>query len=115
MSADVLHEMGPVIIAVTALFTLFGGGLWRVWSVLKELRDDIDRCKARDAEKDRQLHTMGLCLRLLIPEIGRLDPTNHTLDQVRSLLDQSFPVDLDTPPDMLTMIDRIEKKRKRSR
>lgn len=119
MTADLLHEMGPVLIALTALVIPAGGGCWKVWSYISgrfaELENSIEECKKRDAEKDLKLHTMGLCLRLLIPEVTRLDAGSQVLSQVRALLDESFPVDDDTPSDMLKLLERIDRAPRRRR
>jgi len=121
-----LHEMGPLVIAVTGMLAIFGGGIRFVWAKISKRitaletkvghqQDEIDACESRDVEKDKKLHTLGLCLRLLIPEVTRLDPASATLMQVRSLLDQSFPPDPDLPPDMVALIDQIDAARPRNR
>ncbi|AYJ85784.1 hypothetical protein D3Y57_07095 [Sphingomonas paeninsulae] len=71
------------------------------------LETRLEECKERDAEKDDKLSALGLCLRLLIPEVQRLDPTNTMLSQVRMLLAQSFPVEVDLPHDMADLLRRI--------
>jgi hypothetical protein len=111
---DLLANLGTIIIAATALFALIGGGFRFVWKKIEvrfeKIEKALEECRERDLKKDRQLSTVVLCIKLLVPEVERLDPNaavNHTLRQVRSELGRLFPVDPQTPPDMSDILDRM--------
>ena len=112
MTDQLLQQIAPITVALTAFITLIGGGCVNVLLRIRKMAVDIDVCKERDLENKGKLQTMGMCLRLLIPEIERIDPRNHVVNQVRALLDQSFPIDPDMPDDMLEMLTRIDRKRR---
>ncbi len=108
---DFLTFLGPILVAATGLMALCGGGVRFVWKKVEirfeEIEGKLEECQKRDLHKDKQLQAMGLALRLLVPEVQRLDPHNTTLSQVRSILQQHFPIELAIPDDMCGLLAKI--------
>lgn len=50
-----------------------------------------------------------LVLRLTLPELHRVSPYSSALQQARDVLGETFPVRLDTPPDMLAKLKEMDK------
>lgn len=112
MSDAQLHELVIVAAAAMSALIALGGGAWKAWAhfdrQLGQLKRDIEACKAREADTGRKINLMNVCLRLLIPEVKRAAPTSAALGQVRALLDEEWPLDADTPADMLAQLDRLD-------
>jgi hypothetical protein len=111
---DLLANLGAIIVAATAFLALVGGGMRFVWKKIEarfgKIETALNECRERDLKKDRQLSAVVLCIKLLVPEVERLDtdPTrNHTLRQVRSILGQYFPLEPHIPAEMADLLDRM--------
>lgn len=108
------EQASPLLLAIAAMLTALAGvagGVWRVWSKISAridmLEAELDEYKEEGAAKDRKLHTMGVALQLLIPVVARLDPKNAVLEQVGSILGDSFPVDPTTPPELIDLLAQL--------
>jgi len=109
---DFLTNLGPILIAVTGLLALIGGGLRFVWKKIEGRFEGIEKklaeCQERDARKDDQLEAVVWSLHLTIGEIERIDPgINRTVQEVRDLLRTYFPVDPHTPAAMAALLKRM--------
>lgn len=49
-----------------------------------------------------------IVIRLVVPELQRVAPYSSSLQQARDLLGAAFPVSIETPADMLDMLDKID-------
>lgn len=104
-----MSELAALITALSLIIVPTGSALFMFFVRLNKRVSDLETDKIT-IMADMSLFAM--CVKLLAAEVGRLDPKagNPVLEQVAVLMGRQFPINPETPADMIALLDAIDAK-----
>lgn len=104
-----MTELAALVTAFSLIIVPTGSALFMFFLRLNKRVTDLETDKITIMS---DMNLFAMCVKLLAAEVGRLDPKsgNPVLEQVSVMMGRQFPVDPDTPADMIALLDAIDAK-----
>lgn len=107
-AAVISGATGALVVLGAGIKWLFGRADRREARQQKREDDYVKKIEARLTVLEETTGNLWTCLNLVAHALHEKDPMNPALRRAANILGDAFPINLDTPPDMQAILDKIK-------
>lgn len=108
-------DIGGIVGGAVALLGALGGAFSFIinradrkeTALTTRLERRVAELEAKDDKRDKEVIALRLAFEIVAGVVRRTDPANPELARAERILEAAFPPDLQTPTDMLAMLNKL--------